>query len=368
MIPPQVQEQQQEEQQQQPDSQEAPNVRPAFIGIHSREDSTQILYISSGVRQTLGFTPAHMLMHGAKEFIADSYSEDYASIFKHKQIEDNSNGEEGEDEANAYVMYMNIKTAEGDPVLNRVTTFKCDNCVIVISMAFPEVPYTSQHELQVQMLDGAMKRMVVNRERDSQLEHHKKYPTRQGARQPLYFARNRQIKAAFVLENPQVATVETEETGRRQNGPLVVFVTGSVSRLIDADNTDLMGFPFLKLVAPEDVLHVGRFFERLSSSTDVLFETFSILQRPDVIEGDVHVEDEDNPRVVVECLGANVTDGVALLMRKLRVSAAPKRDSLGNFIRTKVHEIDDEGGYMSLSEIISSDPESSDAPVWSRLH
>ncbi|KAJ2076651.1 hypothetical protein H4R24_005582 [Coemansia sp. RSA 988] len=368
MLPPPAQDQQQGEQQQQQASQEAPSVRPAFIGIHSRDDSTQVLYISSGVRQAIGFTPAQMLMHGAKEFIADSYSDNYASIYRHKTSEDNSNEEEDEDEANAYVMYMNVKTADGLPVLNRVTTFKCDNCVIVISMAFPEIPYSSQNELKVQMLDGAMKRMVITRERDSQLERHRETATLQGTRQPLYFARNRQLKAAFVLENPQVADIETEETGRRQNGPLVVFVTGSVSRLIDADNTDLMGFAFLKLVAPEDVLHVGKFFERLSSSTDVLFETFSILQRPDVIEGDVRVEDEDNPRVLVECLGANVTDGVALLMRKLRVTAAPKRDNLGNYIRTKVHEVDDDGGYMSLSEIISSDPESSDAPDWSRLN
>ncbi|KAJ2611609.1 hypothetical protein H4S08_003076 [Coemansia sp. RSA 1365] len=363
MIPPQGQ-----QQSEQPPQEEVVNTRPAFIGIHSRDDSTQVLYISSGVRQALGFTPAHMLQHGAKEFIADSYSDYYSTLYAHKPEDNNTNEEEDEDEANAYVMYMNIKTADGIPVLNRVTTFKCDNCVIVISMAFPELPYSNRHKLEVQMLDGAMKRMVVTRDKkDSQHGNHRESATGQSVRRPLYYARNRQLKAAFVLENPLVSNIETEETGRRQNGPLVVFVTGSVSRLIDADNTDLMGFPFLKLVAPEDVLHVGKFFERLSTSTDVLFETFSILQRPDVIEGDIRVEDENNLRVVVECLGANVTDGVALLMRKLRTTPAPMRDNLGNYMRTKVHEIDEDGGYMSLSEIISSDPDSSDAPVWSRL-
>ncbi|KAJ1764921.1 hypothetical protein LPJ74_006535 [Coemansia sp. RSA 1843] len=154
---------------------------------------------------------------------------------------------------------------------------------------------------------------------------------------------------------------------RRQNGPLVVFVTGSVGRLIDADTSDLMRFPFLKLVAPEDLLSVSKFFERLGETTDVLFKTFSLLQRPHVIDGDIVVADEQNTRVVVECLGANVQDGVALLLRKLRSEAPPTMDAMGNYLRPKVHEVDEDGGYMTLSDMISDDPETSDAPEWSRL-
>ncbi|KAJ2161539.1 hypothetical protein GGF46_001394 [Coemansia sp. RSA 552] len=344
----------------------APN--PTFVGIHGRDENTQILYISSGVRDALGFTPAHMMQHQAKEFIADSYSNTYPSIYLDKRGSDGDGDEEDdEDEANAYVMYMNIKTASGTPVLMRVTSFKCDNCVIVVTMAFPERPFQDRCELEVQMLDGAMKRLNMTRQ-EKQIESRRQSAAAQGRHMPLYFARNKQIKAAFVLENPSMSAIESEETGRRQTGPLVVFATGSISRIIDADNTDLMGYPFMKLVAPEDVLHVGKFFDRLSTSTDVLFEKFSMLQRPQVIEGDVVTEEEQNPRVMVECLGANVQDGVALLMRKLRTVAPPKRDTMGNYIHSKIHAVDDEGGYISLAEMISSDPETSDAPEWSLVN
>ncbi|KAJ2715567.1 hypothetical protein H4R19_001132, partial [Coemansia spiralis] len=103
-------------------------------------------------------------------------------------------------------------------------------------------------------------------------------------------------------------------------------------------------------------------------STDVLFETFSLLSRPPVVEGDVHVADEDNHRVVVECLGGSSQDGLAILVRKLRTAPAPTRDTMRSYTRSRVHRVDDEGGYLSLSEFISSGPDTSDVPdTWLRL-
>ncbi|KAJ1770707.1 hypothetical protein LPJ74_002997, partial [Coemansia sp. RSA 1843] len=275
--------------------------RPTFIGIHSRDSSTQVLYISSGCRQAMGFTPSYIVSKSAHDFIADPCNGDYSTVFESK-------GEDDADEANAYVMYMNLKTANGDPVLHRSTTFKCDNCVIFIGMAFPELPYQDRHELEVQMLDGAMKRMNVTRDKEAEranASNHQRAAARwrqrsettYGQRVPLYYAQSRQVKVAFVLENPEATEVQAMEGVRRQNGPLVVFVTGSVGRLIDADTSDLMHFPFLKLVAPEDLLRVSKFFERLTGTPDVLFESFSLLQRPHVIEGDIVVADEQNTRV-----------------------------------------------------------------------
>ncbi|KAJ1718374.1 hypothetical protein LPJ61_006664 [Coemansia biformis] len=309
----------------------------------------------------------------AKDFIIEQYNnDDYASVYASNpsgNLVDGMDNEDDENEANAYVMYVNLRTASGNPVLTRVTSFKCDNCVIYINMAFPEAPISHQRELQVQMLDGAMKRMNVTRDNDRRLAARRKEATERGGHVPLYYARSRQIKAALVLENPDTASIEAMEAGRRLTGPLVVFVTGSISRLIDADSSDVMRIPFFKLVAPEDLLHVSKFFERLASSTDVLFENFSLLSRPHLIDGDIVVADEQNQRIVVECLGAAVPDGVALMLRKLRTSPAPKRDTIGNYIHSRVHQVDEEeGGYMSLSELISSDPDTSDAPdAWSVL-
>ncbi|KAJ2403109.1 hypothetical protein GGI23_000188 [Coemansia sp. RSA 2559] len=346
--------------------------RPAFIGIHTRDASTQILYVSSGCRQCLGFAPAEIISKSTHDFLTDPFKYDYSTLYDSKEYET------GEDEANAFVMYVNMKTASGTPVLHRATTFKCDNCIITICMAFPELPYRDIHELEVQMLDGAMKRINITRDREAERKNtnnHQQTAARwreraesgYGQRVPLYYAQSRQIKAAFVLETPAMTEILANEGVRRQSGPLIVFVTGSVGRLIDADTADLMRFPFLKLVAPEELVRVSKFFERLADSVDVLFETFSLLQRPHIIDGDVEVSDAQNTRVVVECLGGNVQDGVVLLLRRLQTQAPPTMDDMGNYVRPKIHEVDEDGGYMTLSELISDDPETSDADEWSRL-
>ncbi|KAJ2545249.1 hypothetical protein EV175_005825 [Coemansia sp. RSA 1933] len=348
--------------------------RPTFIGIHSRDGRNQVLYVSSGCRQALGHPPEYFISKSSHDFIADPFQDDYTSIFENKEATDTTE----DDEANAYVMYLNIKTASGTPVLHRITTFKCDNCIIVIGVSFPEIPYQSKHELQVQMLDGAMKSMNVTRDREEERKNARNHQqaaarwrnrseTPYGGRVPLYYAQSKQVKVAFVLENPRATEALASEGVRRQSGPLVVFVTGSVGRLIDADTADLMRFPFMKLVAPEDLLRVSKFFDQLSDNPDVLFESFSLLQRPPVIEGDVTVSDQQNTRVVVECLGANVQDGMVVLLRKIRSETPPTMDNMGNYLRPKVHEDEQYNGYMTLSEIISDDPDTSDAAEWSRL-
>ncbi|KAJ1886282.1 hypothetical protein LPJ81_006734, partial [Coemansia sp. IMI 209127] len=254
--------------------------RPTYIGIHARDASTRVLYVSSGCRQGTGYTPEFLINKSAHEFISDPYKDDYSTIYENKE-------EEAEDDANAYVMYGNIRTADGSPVLHRVTSFKCDNCVIFIMMVFPDIPYQHRDELEVQMLDGARKRMNVTREREADRRDdmnqqsaaarwRERSQTAYGQRVPLYYAPSTQIKVAFVLENPAATEIQSAEGARRLNGPLVVFVTGSVSRLIDADTADVMHYPFMRLVAPEDLLRVSKFFEKLAETHDVLFETFSL--------------------------------------------------------------------------------------------
>ncbi|KAJ2454617.1 hypothetical protein EV183_001365 [Coemansia sp. RSA 2336] len=327
--------------------------RPAFIGIHEKNDSTRVLYVSSGIRQAIGFLPSQVVNTEAKSFISDDFdNNDYMKIY-----ESGTPGSDDDDESNAYTWEVHLRTATGERMLHRLIGFSCENSILFIGISFPEAPLSSKRELQVQALDGAMKRMNVSREL-------KQPPANPAV--PLYYSRSRQVKAALVLERPD-ALVETQETGRRPSGPLVVFVTGSISRLIDADTADLMRFPFLKLVAPECVLLVSRYFDKLNSSMEILFETFSLLMRPHVIDGDVVVADEHNQRVVVECLGAAVQDGVAIMIRKLRVVPPPKRDTLGNYIVAPL-AADSDSEYTSLFDLVSSEPETSDAPDgWSQM-
>ncbi|KAJ2783761.1 hypothetical protein H4R18_001513 [Coemansia javaensis] len=333
--------------------------RHSYIGINSRDESTRMLYISSGVYEAIGFSPEAIVNTGAKDFVSDQFDMgDLKWVFQ-------GNGSMDEDEDNdtcgATVVYLNVKTASGASVMHRVTSFKLDSVIVYISMTLPEITSHGRKRLGVATLDGKTKLLGTTRAQSARLVDQEVYQHTWKNNMPIYYSRARHLKVAFVLENP------SPQSSDYDGGPLVAFATGSVSRLIDVEVNDLMGTPFLKLVAPEDVLHVSRLFERAKGTTDLLFEQFTLLQCPHPVGGGPAVADEDNQRVVVECMAASSQDGVALLLRKLHVVSAPKRDTMGNYIRTKVHEIDDDTGYISLAELISSDPETSDAPEWSVL-
>ncbi|PIA19788.1 hypothetical protein COEREDRAFT_79053 [Coemansia reversa NRRL 1564] len=324
-----------------------------FIGIHTRDERMEVLYISSGCLHATGHTASSVVNKQVKDFIADAYDpNDYMGIY---------GSEENEDEASVYVWYANLYSASGSPVLHRMTSFKCDSCVICIAHAMPDAPHYTQGELKVQMLDGAMKDINVTRKRRSQ--HGKTHRQRQPPRQA---AHNNQAKAAFVLENINRGNVAIgAETDSRPTGPLIEFVTGSVSNIIEADISDLKEYAFLKLVTPEDAMHVSEYLERLTNTTEVLFETFSLLYRPRLIDDVVAFPDEENPRIIVECLGAAVEDGVTLLLRKLYMVPAPTHNWNSSYYYSRMREHYDNSGYMSLSEAISSDPDTSDVPDWS---
>ncbi|KAJ2307912.1 hypothetical protein IWW55_000725 [Coemansia sp. RSA 2706] len=339
---------------------------PTYIAIHSRCNSASVLYVSGGIREALGYTPSQIITKPALAFIADEFQNDYMLIYSRNS--GNCEGDDSdEDGADVHSFYLNTTHADGHVLLERVTTIKCSNCVIAVITAYPEITGQNQKELEVEMIDRKMKRVNITREKKARLERQKKVG-KPFIQPSMDRVRSKQIKAAFILERADVASLETAETGRRPAGPLVAFCTGSVSHLIEADTSDVMNYPFLKLVAPESIAYVSDFFDRLLDSNSVMFDTFALLKHPRIIDGDIFVGDEENPRIIVECLGAAADDGIALLLRCLRVEPAPRRNTMGNYIQSTPLEIDKGSGYQTLADIISSDAETSAAPdEWSQL-
>ncbi|KAJ2350800.1 hypothetical protein GGF43_004218 [Coemansia sp. RSA 2618] len=330
----------------------------SFIGIHTRDENMSVLYVSNGCQTALGFEPTQIMSKQVKDFVADTYrASDFMGIYKQRVTHDGVL--EDEDDASVYCWFTNLKSVGGAPVLHKLISMKTDTAVIFIGMVCQgSVPNHLLTQLEVQQIDalGATRSLnVTQRMRDAQRKHAR----------PLYRTHNGQIKAAFILENHNTLAERNPSPDYRVTGPLIAFCT-NVARLVEADTSDLISYPFLKLVAPEDIVHVTKFFERLVDSTDVMFERLSLLQRPHVIDGDIVVRDEDNFRVVVECMGAAVKDGVVLLLRKLHVSPPPKRDSLGCFVRASIaqdHENDENDiGGLSLFDLLSDNPDTSDAP------
>ncbi|KAJ2471421.1 hypothetical protein IWW56_006338, partial [Coemansia sp. RSA 2131] len=199
------------------------------------------------------YTPQELVNTRAKDFIEDSMDkEEYANVYKEEEETDEL--AEPEDEANVY----------------RVT--------------FPEVPFKDHSALEVQTLDRELAQLSVSPEKQVKSRGKRSAPQ-------TFMTRNRQAKCVLVLEN-----YAPSNERQQMSGPLITFALASIDRIIDADNSDLISFPFLKLVAPEHILHVTRYLENLSGSTDVKFERFMLLSRPRVIEGDIEVRDEDNLR------------------------------------------------------------------------
>ncbi|KAJ1832554.1 hypothetical protein LPJ63_003446 [Coemansia sp. RSA 2711] len=329
------------------------NCGGSFIGIHTRDDSMSVLYMSRGCQQALGFEPAQIVNRQVKDFVADAYrASDYMGIY---QLKSNADGQlEEEDDASIYCWFTNLKSAAGQPILHKLISMKADNTVIFIGMAYPEAPYQTRTELEVQQIDGTGATRALNVTRKMlEMQHRQK---------SLFRARSQQVKAAFILENHRVlAAAHNNNPDYRVSGPLIGFCTNSVCRLIEADTSDLIGYPFLKLVAPEDLVPTTRFLEQLSDSSEIQFHKFSLLFRPCVIDGDVFVSDEENPRVIVDCMGSAVEDGVVLLVRRIRMTGAPSRRNLGAHLHARIDASADSEEDMSFFEMLSSEPDTSDA-------
>ncbi|KAJ1869743.1 hypothetical protein LPJ55_005160, partial [Coemansia sp. RSA 990] len=169
-----------------------------------------------------------------------------------------------------------------------------------------------------------------------------------------------QPRAAVMLENTVLA--DPDQEARRLAGLLIMLATSSISSLIDTDNTDLVSFPFLKLVAPEDVIHVPKYLTKLAGSSRAHFEKFSLLRQPHVQERDVAATGERSKQMVVESLGASPQDGIVLLLRKVKQVPAPQHSMVGNYLRSIDVEASD-SDYVSLAELISSEPETTDVPA-----
>ncbi|KAJ1955922.1 hypothetical protein EC988_001618 [Linderina pennispora] len=157
----------------------------------------------------------------------------------------------------------------------------------------------------------------------------------------VHTARSCRAKACFVLTRADTST----ET----HGPTVVFVTNSISRILgdDTEGHEVINMPFFSLIAPPDITKAAGFLDSLMADLKPQVCVLDMLRNPNSEQpGEPAVRDT----IKVELLGAISDDGVVLLCQKVR----NQRQSQGG--------ADDELGYMSLSEIISSDPDSSDFP------
>ncbi|KAJ2844204.1 hypothetical protein IWW36_005275, partial [Coemansia brasiliensis] len=66
------------------------DIRPSsYIGIHSSDSSTKVLYVTEGVYHAVGYPSSFLVNKQAKDFIADSMDQDdYPLLYANSYEED----------------------------------------------------------------------------------------------------------------------------------------------------------------------------------------------------------------------------------------------------------------------------------------
>ncbi|KAJ2724354.1 hypothetical protein GGI07_002033 [Coemansia sp. Benny D115] len=247
------------------------------------------------------------------------------------------------DETTVSVMHINVQKNGGDLVAARVAIFSCDSCNVIIAMTYPDRLHPSSPTLDIKRHQDAISQ-----------------PRRDAS---IHVSRETRIRSCLVLgrsDTSEILLPNGQSSGVFTNpdGPVVVFATNSISNLLEIDGDELIGSSFLRLVAPESLTAAAQFLADVVEGEDVVFTTLYLLYNPlDTTQGV-----ESRKRVEVEFVGAKSEDGTVLLCRKVRVWNTPRTESLMATDQGNHADLND--GYISLADLLSSDPDTSDCPTY----
>ncbi|KAJ1962749.1 hypothetical protein GGI12_002462 [Dipsacomyces acuminosporus] len=310
-----------------------------YIAIHERTPEMRILYISSSVRQALLYEPEEFVGRSPTEFIADNVDgEEYQ---RH-------NGTYSDDNVIMAKVVANRK--DGSAVFVRSIAFACSNVNFCMATTCPDINI----ERQRKRMSIRKFKCNLNEANGRNGEHvlfnalngsqHKSdssgrggsYDTSETLRREMYRnvidAIKKARQACIVLEDLNC------NSANGSRGARIMFVTDSINRILNVDSCDLQGVPFLSLVALEDVVKAADFLDKALHGSVLSLEKLRILENP--------LEDDQlySPKCVsVEFMAMGSVDGAIMLCQLERPSGAGGND-----------------GYLSLEEIISSDPGTSD--------
>ncbi|KAJ1856938.1 hypothetical protein GGH12_003390 [Coemansia sp. RSA 1822] len=158
-------------------------------------------------------------------------------------------------------------------------------------------------------------------------------------------------KACLILEGSLSTSEESNPLG-----PTILFASNSFTRILDVDICDIQGMSFLALIAAQDTIKAAGFLEKMSSPERIVLDRLRFLANPIDTDAEGAEGDEPSGQVTVEVLGAGSDEGAIILCQLDNACSHRSRN---------INDDDEVDGYMSLEDIISSDPESSDvSDMW----
>ncbi|KAJ2718552.1 hypothetical protein GGI07_005705 [Coemansia sp. Benny D115] len=335
----------------------------SILSVHEKAAGMRILYVSSNVQRILDMDPQSMVGRPITEFIADGKADDYQTAV----LENHRNA----------TMLTNIKSfrSDGEIVYFRVINFNCDNMSFNVAI-FVNEPIALADEigrLKVQWLDGDLVKnqntgtgqttpnipqAINNLDVSHQLSRNMgREQSRHSLAQGIATMRRTRPGGAHprIIQSCLVLEYIDSDDYNGESGPRILFASNSFSRIVNIDTSDVQGASFLTLVASQDMVKAADFLARVGRTENIIIEQLKFLVCSNEPALDGHLEQRG---VTVDIMAAGSNEGAILLCRYDLSQRVARRS--GNTVFDN-----DEAGYVSLEDIISSDPETSNlSDMW----
>ncbi|KAJ2809363.1 hypothetical protein H4R20_000173 [Coemansia guatemalensis] len=317
-----------------------------------------ILYVSSSVRYGMGYEPQEVVDGTVETFLSNANAREYKNLATRN------------DPREVVIAGLFVRAASGMLRFMRLIHFNCDDIAMNVAVIFPD-PVPEQQEstpLDVSVYnpnvaDTNIEENSRNEEPRYQMNHPESPLEMRLAANTTRLLRNPPQNFTHYARTCTKACLILEGALRREpmvdfTGPKVLFASKSFSRIIDIDASDVQGLPFLSLVATEDIVRAASFLEKLATPERIVLENINFLANP-LSDVDNAARQSNNVSqatesvgrtVTVEVLGAGSDDGAIIIFQLNQSQSSYSRN------------VPDSDGYMSLEDIISSDPDTSDVP------
>ncbi|KAJ2667715.1 hypothetical protein IWW42_005740 [Coemansia sp. RSA 1085] len=341
----------------------------SYIVIFERASPENIIFASTNCERVLGYTPQEMVGTSAMSYSADTHAKHYSCEWP----EDNP-------ELGVTMMPHNLRRKDGSTVFTHSIAINCSGYLFTIVNAFPEmgkvdlgesILYKLQHQTDYNALDASKSQASLDSistrtvetplpendqsEAGSEDLVNLKLPqvTKDSLQKAhVYTARASRIKACMILNR--------NYEGNQVHGPTVEFVTNTISNIYygDTDAHELIDQPFFSLVAPQDVSKAAVYLDNLFKITRPQLCSLKLRRHP-IAYSQEQPANDNGEFIEIEVFGASSGDKAMLLCQRIRKNHKPAVVSQVNR-HASFNDDGDDLPYMSLEEIISSDPGSSD--------
>ncbi|ORX73107.1 hypothetical protein DL89DRAFT_255246 [Linderina pennispora] len=281
----------------------------SWVGVHDTSDDMRILYASSNLYDIVNIHASDCIGTPATEFITGESLE----------------------------TYVRITTSDGSAIVIRTISFICSSIAFVIGSSDPSglfermmqrdhikrFRYVTKDENRMETLtqiNQAISEAPDSGNSTAAAPQERLHGSTQEHQHVL-------IQACIILDNLE------RVDSRTPHGPTITFLTNSMEQIIDVDATDLQGTPFLSLVAVDDISKAGEFLQGL-------------LRHP----FGAPAEGQLPACITVEMMGAGSETGAILLCQP----------AVGLHLQRMNCGLDEDAGYMTLEELVSSEAETSE--------